>query len=81
MEQSRKVSIKQVLQTGTVNPLYLVWFKERLLLHVCKGLRLTEALKRTLIMASQDDVIDLQALNLREDEATAQGTQAVRYLV
>lgn len=40
-----------------------------------------EALKRTLLMASQDDVIDLQALNLREDEASAQGTQAVRYLV
>ena len=32
-------------------------------------------------MASEANVIDLQALNLREDEATTQGTLAVRYLV
>ena len=32
-------------------------------------------------MASEANVIDLQALNLREDEATTEGTLAVRYLV
>ena len=32
-------------------------------------------------MANEANVIDLQALNLREDEATTQGTLAVRYLV
>lgn len=32
-------------------------------------------------MTSQEDVIDLQALNLKDDEATAEGTRAVRYLV
>ena len=40
-----------------------------------------ETLKNYLIMANQDDVIDLQALNLREDEAMMEGTEVVRYTI
>ena len=32
-------------------------------------------------MANQDELLSLQSLNLREDEATAEGTGAIRYLV
>ena len=32
-------------------------------------------------MANQDELLNLQSLNLREDEATTKGTRAVRYLV
>ena len=33
------------------------------------------------IMAIQDELLSLQSLNLREDEAIAKGTKAVCYLV
>ena len=32
-------------------------------------------------MSSQEEEVDLRALNLKDDEASTQGTLAVRYLV